>query len=104
MRLPALLLAMALVTYLPRLLPLLALSGRRMPPLVVRFLEGIPVAVLAAFVAPLILAPEGRLDVGLHNPQLLAAVPTIVVSLLSRNLLVTVLGGAVFMVLARALL
>lgn len=96
-------LAMGLVTYLPRVLPLLVFADRRLPPLLLRFLEGFPVAVLAAFVAPLILMPDGRLEIGFGNLGLVAAVPTAVVALRSRSLIATVVAGSALMMVLRAL-
>lgn len=48
----ALILGMALVTYLPRLIPLITLSERPLPPLVKRFLLYIPYAALGALIFP----------------------------------------------------
>ena len=45
-----LILGMMLVTYLPRLLPLAALSQRPLPPLLRRFLRYIPYAALGALI------------------------------------------------------
>ncbi len=45
-----LILGMMLVTYLPRLLPLAALTRRPLPPLVRRFLRCIPFAALGALI------------------------------------------------------
>src|SRR5660398_328016 len=73
MKLFLILMAMGVVTYGTRSLPLLALGRRRIPEPVRRFFRGFPVAVLAAFAAPLILAPEGTLQLGYHNLGLMAA-------------------------------
>jgi branched-subunit amino acid transport protein len=99
-----LLVAMAAVTYPARLLPLWLLANRRIPPRLLRFFEGFPVAVLAAFVVPLILMPGGTLDVGPHNLELVVAVPTVIVALWSRSLIATVVAGSILMMAARALL
>lgn len=98
-----LLLAMAAVTYPPRVLPLWLLAKRRFPPRLLRFVQGFPVAVLAAFVVPLILMPKGTLDLSLHNLELVVAVPTVAVALWSRSLIATVVAGSVLMMVARAL-
>jgi branched-subunit amino acid transport protein len=45
-----LILGMMLVTYLPRLFPLLTLSQRRLPPWLRRFLASIPYAALGALI------------------------------------------------------
>lgn len=93
--------AMGVVTYLTRCIPLLAMAGRRLPQWLLRFLAGVPVGVLAAFAAPLIFAPEGRLDLSLGNLGLLAAVPCLAVALWRRSLIAAVLVGAVAMALLR---
>ncbi|MBE0501303.1 MAG: AzlD domain-containing protein, partial [Desulfuromonadales bacterium] len=46
-----LLLGMGLVTYLPRMVPLVMLANRKLPEGVVDWLNFIPVAILAALVA-----------------------------------------------------
>lgn len=98
----AVFLAMGAVTYLPRLLPLLLLSQRGLPPRVLRFLEFIPVAVLAAFVVPLVLAPEGPLSLSLQNQTLLVSAPTVAAALKTRSLIVTVVVGVAAMMVLRA--
>ena len=103
MRLLLLIGAMGAVTYLPRLLPLLLLARRHMPDRVLRFLAGFPVAVLAAFVAPLLVGPQGEPAFGRDNLELLVALPTIGLALLTRSLIVTVVAGAVLMTVARAI-
>ena len=65
---------MALATYLPRAAPLLFLSGRTLPPLVVRFLGFVPAAVLAALLFPSVLAPRGGLDLSTGNEFLFGGI------------------------------
>lgn len=103
MRYLLLFLGMGIVTYLPRVIPLMAMAGWHLPAWLLRILEGFPVAVLAAFVVPLILAPEGRLDVSLGNLNLPAALVTAAAAVLSRSLIITVVVGAVSMMVLRAL-
>lgn len=50
-----LILGMAVVTYLPRLLPMLLLSTDKLPPFFKRFFDFIPYAVLTALIFPEIL-------------------------------------------------
>ena len=45
-------LGMALVTLIPRVMPVTLLAGRELPPLLTRWLSFVPVSVLAALVAP----------------------------------------------------
>ena len=44
-------LGMALVTLIPRVMPVTLLAGRELPPLLTRWLSFVPVSVLAALVA-----------------------------------------------------
>ncbi|WP_461209290.1 AzlD domain-containing protein [Desulfocurvus sp. DL9XJH121] len=78
-------LGMALVTYVPRALPLVALASRSLPDVVARFLGFVPTAVLAALLAPCVLVRDGALDASLSNVFLLAAVPTFAVAIAARS-------------------
>ncbi len=88
---------MALVTYVPRALPLLLLSSRTLPPVVIRWLELIPPAVLAALLLPqLLLGKENGLpflDISLGNTFLLAAIPTALTGYFTRSFFGTVAVG-----------
>ena len=91
---------MSIVTQLPRLLPLVVLSKLNLPPLVIRWLKQIPVAVLSALLLPTLLMPNGELYLSPSNTALLAALPCILVAVKTKNLLWTVVTG----ILASALL
>lgn len=60
-------LGMALVTYVPRALPALALSSRTLHPAVQRFLSFVPVAVLSALLLPSLVVTKGNLDFSGEN-------------------------------------
>jgi branched-subunit amino acid transport protein len=81
--------AMALATYFTRY-TLIAILGREVPPLLQRWLRHVPVAVLAALVAPAALAPQGRLEIGLHAWAVLAGAA---VAWRTRSVLWTIVGG-----------
>ena len=53
-------LGMALVTLIPRVMPVTLLAGRELPPLLTRWLSFVPVSVLAALVAPDLLLADGK--------------------------------------------
>lgn len=95
---------MGLVTYLPRMLPLVGLSKVELPPLLLRWLKYIPAAVMASLLVPSILMPEGELYLGLNNLYLLAALPTFAVALKTRSLGLTVLAGMLAVVILQYLL
>lgn len=97
-------LAMAVVTYLLRALPITVLSRLRIPRPVERWLSFVPVSVMAALVASEVFRPDGRwLEPG-HNPYLLAALPTGLVYYWTRSLLGATLAGVACFLAFRALL
>ena len=96
-------LGMGLVTYLPRLLPILLLSSKKLPPLVVAWLRYVPVAVLSAMLLPSLVVKEGGLDFSGSNIFLWAAVPTFVVAWKTRSLFGSVVVGMMIVAVARYL-
>jgi branched-subunit amino acid transport protein len=89
----ALILACALVTAIPRVLPLLALARLQLPGWLLEWLGYVPIAVLAALLAIEVLLPGGKPDFSLANPALLALVPAFAVAARSRSLIGTVIAG-----------
>jgi len=97
-----LILLMAVVTYLPRLLPVIFLSRRSLPEPVVRWLSYVPVAVLAALLAPALFTSGGELNFAYSvNPAFWVSIPVFAVAFLTRNLFVTVLTGMILISLFR---
>jgi branched-subunit amino acid transport protein len=94
----------ALVTMLPRVLPLVLLSRLNIPERAVRWLSQVPVAVLAALLAQSLLLDGGRVDVSTGNLALFAIIPTVLIALRTRSLVGTVLTGVAAMALLRLLL
>lgn len=97
-------LGMALVTYLPRMLPIVVLSRFKMPPLLLKWLGFIPAAVLSALLASGVLLDGGQLSLPPQNPALLAALPAFAVAIWTRSLMGTVLVGIGAMALLRLIL
>ena len=85
--------AMGVVTYLPRLLPLVLLSRRKLPDWFAEWLELIPPAILSALIAPTLLAQSDPRGLCIGKPELLAAIPTLLFALKSRSLAGTVIVG-----------
>lgn len=90
---------MSIVTYIPRMVPLVLLSKIQLPPLFLKWLKYIPVAVLSALLFPGIMLPGGSLAFGLDNKSLLASIPCFAVAAKTKNLFLTVLVGIVCMFL-----
>ncbi len=84
---------MALVTYLPRVLPVWLLSNREFPPVVARWLSYVPSAILSALLAPSLLIQDGQIALNLQNLPLLAAVPTFLVAWRTGSFFGTVAVG-----------
>jgi branched-subunit amino acid transport protein len=89
--LPAIVLV-ALAVYLPKAVPLFLIS-ERIPLSVRRWLDFVAPAVLAALVAPSILAPQRSF--GALRVEQLAFVATFVVAMWTRRMLPSVASGAV---------
>ncbi len=98
----AAILGSALVTVVPRVLPLAVLSRVALPAWLVRWLGYVPIAVLAALLAQSVARPDGHLALPPDNLALPAALPTLLVAARTRSLLGTVLTGIVAMALLRA--
>jgi branched-subunit amino acid transport protein len=100
----ATILGMAVVTYLPRLFPLLALSGKTLPDVLVSWLRYVPAAVLAAMLMPALLIINGELTISIDNLYFWAALPTFAVAIRTKNLYVPVLLGMAVVILGRLVL
>jgi len=85
---------MALVTFSIRYI-LLPFSGRiRLSTGVQRALGYVPPAVLTAIIVPMALMPDGQnMHLSPANPYLVGTLATIAIGWVSRNLLVTIVGG-----------
>ncbi len=81
--------------------PVLRLSGRvQMPAWLVKALGYVPVAVLSAIAVPMLLAPQGELELSMSNEYLVAGSFAIIFVALTNRLLATiVLGMALFLAL-----
>ena len=93
-----LILGMALVTYIPRMAPLMFLSSRNLNPLFMKWLEMVPPAVLAALLAPELFLQSGEngdksLFFSTDNIFLLAAPVTFLTGWLSKSFFGTVAVG-----------
>jgi branched-subunit amino acid transport protein len=88
-----LLLCMGAVTYLPRMVPLVVLSRRKLPAWFAEWLELIPAAILSALVAPTLFAQSEPRMLVLGKAELAVAVPTLLFALKTRSLAGSVLIG-----------
>ena len=96
--------AMGLVTYVPRWLPLLYLAHRRLPQWLIDWLSLIPVAILSALLAPILLTHAEPRTLDITQPELLIAVPTFLIAWKTKSLGGTVIAGMLLYWLAGLLL
>jgi branched-subunit amino acid transport protein len=90
-----------LVTFIPRVLPLMLLSQLELPKWAVRWLKNVPVAVMAALLAQDLLLSENQLSLAANIFKLLAAIPAFTIAILTKSLLGTVVVGIIFMMILR---
>lgn len=86
---------LGIATFLIRFSFIGFLAGRRLPPVVMEALSFVPVTVLPAIIAPMVLMQEGALTA---DPQRIAAAAVaLAIGAAARNMLAAILGGmAVF--------
>lgn len=90
-----------LVTLLLKIAPVAFLKGDNLPQLLRRWLEFVPVAVMAALVGPDVFMQDGELDISLSNLFLLVSIPTLLVAILSKNYFITIATGIGLVIVAR---
>jgi branched-subunit amino acid transport protein len=88
------------VTYLTRSLPFIVALPIRPPAAASRYLEALPVAIIAALVGPAVVAPGGSLT---HGAEPLAAALVLATVAWRRSLLAGVLAGVIGVALLRSL-
>jgi len=89
------------VTIISRVLPLVLLSRISLPEWMNRWLGYVTVAVLAALLTQSVILSDGHIALSPKNLALLAVIPTLLVAIKTRNLIVTVIGGIAIMALLR---
>lgn len=88
-----LIIGMGLVTYLPRWIPLIALSQRKLPQWIVEWLDLIPVAILGALLLPLLITTDEPKHIEFFRPELLVAIPVSLFALKTKSLSGTIVVG-----------
>ena len=86
---------MVVVTYGIRLSFLVFGHSVKFPSWLERALRYVPAAVLTALIVPMALAPQGAIDLSLHNAYLPGTIAAVAVALWTRHTLAAILGGFV---------
>jgi len=92
-RLALVILGCAVVTFLPRFLPLYILTRLKIPKIAVAWLSYVPVAVMAALVIPGITAPGHKINLTLTNAYFIAGFAAFFIAWRTKNMLLTVVSG-----------
>jgi len=99
-----LIIGMMAVTFLPRYLPI-ALAGRfRIPAVLQKALEFIPIAVLTAIISQASLIHDNKIDFAVDNPYLYALLASISIALLTKDMFKTIVSGLLVYATAFALI
>jgi branched-subunit amino acid transport protein len=83
----------ALVTFIPRVLPLMILTRFELPEWATRWLSFVPISVMAALVGQELLMNDGEVALTTNTVEILAALPTFLVAIKTKSLLATVVVG-----------
>ncbi|PGZ49016.1 branched-chain amino acid ABC transporter [Bacillus anthracis] len=93
----------AIVTFIPRVVPLMVLSRFELPEWLMRWLNYVPIAVIAALIDQEIFIHDGKIASLTSNIEFFAAIPTFFIAIKTRSLLGTVLGGIISIIVLRFL-
>ncbi|MFO8069879.1 MAG: AzlD domain-containing protein [Alkalibacterium sp.] len=95
-----LILGMAIVTYIPRFLPILLLSKKEISPSFSRWMSYIPVSIFASLIASDIFFWEGSFSLQpLSNIKLIPSVLVLIVAYKTKSLLWSMITGVLAMTL-----
>jgi len=92
---------MMLVTYIPRVAPMLALASKTLPEPMVRWLSYVPTAVLSAMLFPSLVLKDNSLDFSAENYFLWAAIPAFLLAWKTKSFFGTVALGMVLVAAGR---
>lgn len=90
-----------LVTILWKTGPVTILQGDNLPEIVKKWLDFIPIAVMAALTGPDIFFYDGEFNFSFSNLFLLVSIPTLLVAWKTANYFVTIAVGIALVILAR---
>lgn len=93
-----------LVTWLPRVIPFLLVRKVHIPQIITDFLSYIPLCILTALLVQSLTLYQKDTWPIMHTEYILAAIPTIISAIVTRNLVWVVIVGMAAMALIRSLI
>ncbi|WP_260288300.1 AzlD domain-containing protein [Peribacillus aracenensis] len=97
----AVIVGISIVTFIPRVVPLVLLSKMEIPKWGIDWLKHVPVAVMAALLAQELLLSEQVFSIKDNALNLAAAIPAFLVAIFTRSLLGTVMIGVLSLMILR---
>jgi branched-subunit amino acid transport protein len=91
------------VTYIPRMLPLVLLSKSTLPKKVEQFLDNIPIAILGSILFSTLIIRDEIIDLSFHNEYLIVGIITIVFAKFIKRVDLIVVFGIVLTIIIRLL-
>ncbi len=95
MKIWILIMGMAIVTYLPRMMPLLIFSKNNLPPWLESWLKYIPVGIFSALVFPGIFIRNQTFSMTINNIELISSIFVFAIALKTRSLGLSVIVGII---------
>ena len=91
----------AIVTILPRVIPIMFVSKINLNDKITKFLQFIPIAILSALVVSEIFITNNKLYINTY--EMIAVIPTVLVAIIKDNLLPTVIVGITSLAILRVI-
>jgi len=89
------------VTYIPRMLPLVLLSKSKLPKKVEEFLDYIPIAILGSILFSTLIYRNDSIDLSIDNEYLIAGILTVIVAKFVKRVDVIVIFGIIITIVLR---
>ena len=89
------------VTYIPRMLPLVLLSKSKLPKKVEEFLDYIPIAILGSILFSTLIYRNDSIDLSIDNEYLFAGILTVIVAKFVKRVDVIVIFGIIITIVLR---
>lgn len=88
-----LIIGIAVLTYIPRALPIVYLSKKKLPTWLIEWMKFIPAGIFAALISPGIFTKGGSLDISFSNIELISSAIVLIVSLKKKSLGLSIFAG-----------
>ena len=90
-----------IVTYIPRMLPLVLLSKSKLPKKVEEFLDYIPIAILGSILFSTLIYRNETIDFSINNEYMIAGIITIIIAKFVKRVDVIVISGIIITIVLR---